>query len=153
GATGAQVASIFNALGSFVTICQAGPRIIASEDAEVSDVVAAAFREDGIVIHQGFGAIERIERSGGGLRVSLAGVGEAPEAEVVVSAVGWQADTDALNLQAAGVKTNTRGFIEVDDSLRTSGAHVYAAGDVLGRSMLVPSAVRDGFIAGNNAAG
>ena len=153
GATGAQVASIFNALGSSVTICQAGPRIIASEDSEVSDAVAAAFREDGIVIYQGFGAIEQIERNGGGFRVSLAGVAEAPEAELVVCAVGWRADTDALNLRAAGVETNAHGFIEVDESLRTSAPHIYAAGDVLGRSMLVPAAVHDGFIAGNNAAG
>ena len=55
GATGAQVASIFSALGSSVTIYQTGPRIIASEDAEISDAVAAAFREDGMTIHQGLG--------------------------------------------------------------------------------------------------
>jgi pyruvate/2-oxoglutarate dehydrogenase complex dihydrolipoamide dehydrogenase (E3) component len=153
GATGAQVASIFNALGSSLTICQAGPRIIASEDAEVSDAVAAAFREDGIAIYQGFGAVERVERGGSSLRVSLANIVDVPEAEVVVCAIGWQADTNALNLQVAGVKINARGFIEVDDSLRTSVAHIYAAGDVIGRSMLVPPAARDGFIAGNNAAG
>ncbi len=153
GATGVQVASIFNALGSSVTICQAGPRIIASEDAEISDAVAAAFGEDGIAIQQGFGTIERIDRTAKGLTVTLGG-GQPPlEAEVVVCAIGWSADTDALNLKLPGVKTNSRGFIEVDDSLRTSAAHIYAAGDVIGRSMLVPPAVRDGFIAGNNAAG
>ncbi len=151
---GAQVASIFNALGSSVTICQAGPRIIASEDTEISDAVAAAFREDGMTIYQGFGRIERIEPATSGVRVILAGAEQpALEAELVVCAVGWRADTDALNLQHAGVGLNARGFIEVDDSLRTSASHVYAAGDVLGRSMLVPPAVRDGFIAGNNAAG
>lgn len=153
GATGAQVASIFGALGSSVTLCQAGPRIIASEDAEVSDAVAAAFREDGITIYQGFGAIERIDSVPNGVSVTLAGGHPPLEAELVVCAVGWRADTDAMQLQRAGVNTNARGFIEVDDSLRTSAAHIYAAGDVLGRSMLVPPAVRDGFIAGNNAAG
>ncbi|MBV8136012.1 MAG: NAD(P)/FAD-dependent oxidoreductase [Deltaproteobacteria bacterium] len=152
GATGAQVASIFNALGSSVTICQAGPRIIASEDSEVSDAVAASFREDGIAIYQGFGAIERVDRASNG-SVTLAGAQHPPlEAELVVCAIGWRADTDALNIKVAGVETNARGFIEVDDSLCTSAPHVYAAGDVLGRSMLVPPAVRDGFIAGNNAA-
>lgn len=154
GATGVQVASIFNALGSSVTICQSGPRIIASEDAEVSEAVAAAFREDGMVIHQGFGAIERIDASVNGVTVTLAGAQHSPiEAEVVVCAVGWRADADSLNLTLAGVETNPSGFVAVDDSLRTTASHVYAAGDVIGRSMLVPPAVRDGFIAGNNAAG
>ena len=154
GATGAQVASIFNAFGSSVTVCQAGPRIIASEDAEVSDAVAAALREDGIAIHQGFGAVRRIDRSANGVTVTLAGGQHPPiEAELIVCAIGWRADTDALRLQRVGVETNARGFVEVDDSLRTSASHVYAAGDVVGHSMLVPPAVRDGFIAGNNAAG
>ncbi|HEY1868525.1 MAG TPA: NAD(P)/FAD-dependent oxidoreductase [Candidatus Cybelea sp.] len=154
GATGAQVASIFSALGASVTLCQAGPRIIASEDAEVSDAVAAAFREDGIAIYEGFGAIERIEAVPNGVSVTLAGAKGPPlEAELVVCATGWRADTNALCLPRAGVSTNARGFIEVDDSLKTSAAHIYAAGDVIGRSMLVPRAVRDGFIAGNNAAG
>jgi pyruvate/2-oxoglutarate dehydrogenase complex dihydrolipoamide dehydrogenase (E3) component len=154
GATGAQVASIFNAFGSSVTICQAGARIIASEDSEISDAVAAAFRQDGMTIYQGFGAIERIDPAERGVRVTLAGGQHPPpEAELAVCAVGWRAETDALNLPQAGVELSTRGFIEIDDSLRTSAPHVYAAGDVLGRSMLVPPAVRDGFIAGNNAAG
>jgi dihydrolipoamide dehydrogenase len=152
GATGAQVASIFNALGTAVALCQAGPRIIASEDPEVSEAVAAAFREDGMTIYQGFGAIERIDRSGNGLCVSLAGQRTPLEAELVVCAIGWRADADPMELHRAGVKTNARGFIEVDESLRTSAAHIYAAGDVIGRSMLVPPAVLDGFIAGNNAA-
>ena len=154
GATGVQVASIFNALGSSVTICQAGPRIIGSEDTEISDAVAAAFREDGIAIYQGFGTIERMDPTANGVRVTLAGDQHPPvETALVVCAIGWSADTDALNLAQAGVETNARGFIDVDDSLCTSAPHVYAAGDVIGRSMLVPPAVRDGFIAGNNAAG
>jgi dihydrolipoamide dehydrogenase len=154
GATGAQVASIFSALGSSVTICQAGPRIIVSEDADVSGAVAAAFREDGITIYEGFGAIERIDPAAKSGTLRLSGAQHPPlEAELIVCAIGWRADTEAMNLECTGVKTNVRGFIEVDDSLRTQAAHVYAAGDVIGRSMLVPPAVRGGFIAGNNAAG
>jgi len=154
GATGAQVASIFNALGCAVTICQAGSRIVSSEDAEVSAAVAAAFREDGIAIYQGFGAIERVDATANGAVVTLAGGRHPPiEAEVVVCAIGWSADTAALNLPAAGVEINAHGFVEVDETLSSSASHIYAAGDVLGHSMLVPPAVRDGFIAGNNAAG
>jgi pyruvate/2-oxoglutarate dehydrogenase complex dihydrolipoamide dehydrogenase (E3) component len=58
-----------------------------------------------------------------------------------------------LHLDAAGITIDRRGFIEVDEFLRTSVGHVYAAGDVIGRSMLVPQAVDEGFVAGTNAAG
>jgi pyruvate/2-oxoglutarate dehydrogenase complex dihydrolipoamide dehydrogenase (E3) component len=50
-----------------------------------------------------------------------------------------------------GIETNDRGFIRVDDFLQTSVSHVFAAGDVTGRLMLVPQAIQDGFVAGTNA--
>lgn len=153
GATGAQVASIFNALGSHVTLCQTGPRIIPTEDAAVSHEVARAFREDGIDVRENVGKSSRFERIPGGVRM-IAGRGAdtvAIEAEFAVCAIGWIADTNGLRLSVPGVRTNQRGFIAVDETLRTSAENVYAAGDVLGRSMLVPQAVRDGFIAGTNA--
>jgi dihydrolipoamide dehydrogenase len=61
------------------------------------------------------------------------------------------ADVAPLNLEAAGVQTNERGFVRVDDYLRTTAAHIFAAGDVTGRLMLVPPAIQDGFIAATNA--
>jgi pyruvate/2-oxoglutarate dehydrogenase complex dihydrolipoamide dehydrogenase (E3) component len=153
GATGVQVASIFNALGTHVTICQSGPRIIPTEDADVSCEVARCFRENGIDVWVEFGKIDRLERTQNGVRMVMKDDPTRPfaEADAVVSAIGWVADAKALNLPAAGVKTNQRGFIEVDARLRTSAPHIYAAGDILGHSMLVPQAVRDGYIAGSNA--
>ncbi len=71
GATGAQVASIFNAFGTRVTLLQAGPRILPTEDALVSSAVAEAFREDGIVVHEDFGAIERFEAEPDGVAHDL----------------------------------------------------------------------------------
>jgi len=78
---------------------------------------------------------------------------QSAEAELAVVAVGWVADVAGLNLNAAGVQTNERGCVRVDEYLRTSAPHVFAAGDITGRLMLVPQAVRDGFVAGTNAAG
>lgn len=153
GATGVQVASIFNALGSHVTLCQTGPRIIPTEDADVSHEVARAFREEGIDVREDFGNILRFERVTQGIRMMVR-QGEddiALDAELAVCAIGWIADTNGLRLSVPGVRATQRGFIEVDETLRTSAENVYAAGDVLGRSMLVPQAVRDGFIAGTNA--
>src|SRR5918994_829382 len=76
---------------------------------------------------------------------------ESAEATLAVVTVGWMANTAALGLAAAGVETNQRGFIHVDSYLRTSAPHVFAAGDVTGRLMLVPPAIQDGFVAATNA--
>jgi dihydrolipoamide dehydrogenase len=56
-----------------------------------------------------------------------------------------------LDLAKAGVEINDRGFIRVDDFLQTSASHVFAAGDVTGRFMLVPQAIQGGFVAATNA--
>ena len=69
GATGAQVASIFNAFGAQITLLQAGPRILPTEDELVSSTMAQAFREDGIEVHEDFGAIERFEATPDGIRM------------------------------------------------------------------------------------
>jgi dihydrolipoamide dehydrogenase len=66
-------------------------------------------------------------------------------------AIGWVANTAGLDLAKAGVELNERGFIGVDDFLQTSASHVFAAGDVTGRLMLVPQAIQGGFIAATNA--
>src|SRR4051794_10445189 len=153
GATGVQVASIFNAFGSQVQLFHAGPRILPTEDEDVSVAVAAAFRESGIIVREDFGVIESFEKTATGVRMSFSKDGnrESVEASVVVSAIGWAAETAELDLAKADVETNKRGFICVDEFLQTSAPHVFAAGDVTGRMMLVPQAIQDGFVAATNA--
>jgi pyruvate/2-oxoglutarate dehydrogenase complex dihydrolipoamide dehydrogenase (E3) component len=153
GATGAQVASIFNAFGSTVQLFHAGARILPTEDDAVSEAVAAAFRESGILVRENFGVIESFEKTPSGVRMNFTKDGnrESVEASVIVSAIGWAAETATLDLARADVETNKRGFICVDEFLRTSASHVFAAGDVTGRMMLVPQAIQDGFVAATNA--
>ena len=79
------------------------------------------------------------------------GVHDSAEATLAVVAVGWAADTAGLGLGTAGVETNYRGFVRVDEYLRTSAPHIFAAGDITGRLMLVPQAIQDGFVAATNA--
>ena len=79
------------------------------------------------------------------------GVRDAVEAALVVVAIGWIADADGLNLDKAGVERDARGYVAVDEYLQTSAPHVFAAGDMTGRWMLVPQAVHDGWIAATNA--
>jgi dihydrolipoamide dehydrogenase len=153
GATGVQVASIFNAFGSQVQLFQAGPRILHTEDEEVSATVAAALREAGIVIRENFGTIESFAKTTNGVRMVFTKDGQREEAEasLAVVAVGWVADTAGLNLAQAGVETDARGYVQVDAYLRTSARHIFAAGDITGRLMLVPQAIQDGFVAATNA--
>lgn len=154
GATGVQLASVFNAFGTRVQLFQAGERILATEEPEVSTAVAAAFRASGLEVHEGFGSIARFERSAGGVRMVYrggAGAEHSAEAALVVSAVGWSANTSGLNLAAAGIDTDPRGFVRVDQGQRTSAAHVYAAGDVTGGLMLASHALQAGFVAATNA--
>jgi dihydrolipoamide dehydrogenase len=153
GATGVQVASIFNAFGTRVRLFQAGTRILPTEDEDVSNGVAEAFRAMGVEVSEGFGGIERFERTSGGVRMFYGKRGErrSADAELVVAAVGWVADTADLSPAAAGIALDERGFVKVDAHHRTSAAHVFAAGDAIGRMMLVPQAIQGAFIAATNA--
>ena len=112
GATGVQVASIFNAFGSRVQLFQAGPRILTTEDEDVSVAVAAAFRESGIVVRENFGTIEAFEKTPGGVRMvfSKDGRHDSAEAAIAVVAVGWVADSAGLGLARAGVETDHAGL-------------------------------------------
>jgi dihydrolipoamide dehydrogenase len=153
GNTGVQVASIFNALGSKVQLFEAGSRILSTEEEDVAAVATAAFRESGITVHENFGKIDSFAKTPTGVQMNFTkdGKHESTEAALAVVAVGWLADTAALNLAAAGVELDERKYVKVDDYLRTSAPHIYAAGDVTGRLMLVPEAIQDGFIAATNA--
>ena len=153
GATGAQVASVFAEFGSRVMLFEAGPRILATEDEDVSRVMAASFRASGIDVREGFGRIRGFEKSPAGVRMVFAkdDAVDSVEASLAVAAIGWLADTAGLNLAAAGVATTDRGYVQVDEHLRTTAPHVFAAGDITGRLMLVPHAVQDGYLAATNA--
>jgi dihydrolipoamide dehydrogenase len=151
-ATGCQLASVFAAFGSRVRLLDVAPRILGGEDEEVSRGVAEAFGRRGIEILTGIGGVEGIEKAADGLRLFYAhdGASRSSEAEAVVLAVGWPGNVEALNPGAAGVET-ARGYVRVDDALRTSAPHVFAAGDVTGRMMLVQSATYEGTLAAENA--
>ena len=153
GATGVQVASIFNAYGSRIQLFQTGRRILPSEDEDISAAVLAAFRESGIVVRENFGTIESFEKTPTGVRMifSKDGNRDSAEATLAVVAVGWVANTAALSLATAGIETDHRGFVKVDEYLRTSTPHIFAAGDITGRQMLVPQAIQEGFVAATNA--
>jgi len=151
-ATGCQLASVFAAFGSEVCLLDVAPRILGGEDEVVSDGVAEAFSRRGIEIRAGLGGIERIDEEKGLLRLSYMRdeATRSLDAEAVVLAVGWPGNAETLNPAAAGVETE-RGYVAVDDTLRTSAPHIFAAGDITGRMMLVQSANYEGTLAAENA--
>jgi len=153
GHTGVQVASMFNAFGTRVHLFEAGARILRSEDEDVAAAVASGLRESGVVVHERFGNLTSFEKTSTGVRMNFrTGDSDAhAEAALAVVAVGWVADTGPLNLAQVGVEVDARGTIKVDEFLRTSASHIFAAGDVTGRLMVVPGAIEDGFVAATNA--
>jgi pyruvate/2-oxoglutarate dehydrogenase complex dihydrolipoamide dehydrogenase (E3) component len=153
GSTGVQIASMFRAFGTRIELFERGERALPSEDETVAGAVATALRDLGVKIHERFGRITAFEKTASGVRMHYSKEGESTSAEAAqaVVAVGWMADTTELNLAAAGVEVDERGNIKVDRFLRTSAPHIFAAGDVTGRVLLVPGAVEDGFVAATNA--
>ncbi len=152
-ATGCQLASIFAALGTQVTLLEMAPRIVPTEDTLVSQALGQALRERGVGVLMGISGVTRIDRLGEEqLRLSY-GDGETDrelEVAAVVLAVGWVGNVEALDLPAAGVASE-RSFIVVDDFFRTSTPHIFAAGDITGRMMLVQSASYEARAAAENA--
>ena len=153
GATGVQVASIFNAFGSQVTLFEAAPRILMSEDEQVAAAMGTALQGSGVRVLEHAGTIERFEPSPAGVRLVYSGSAARAQidATLAVVAVGWVANTDPLDLSVAGVETDPRGYIKVDSQLRTTAPGIYAAGDVTGHLMVVHEAAREGYLAATNA--
>ena len=152
-ATGCQLASIFNAFGSQVTLLEVAPRILAGEDADVSGEVSRAFAANGIRVATSVERITELTRQGAGLRLAYERGGrELLDVDAVVLAVGWPGNVAGLGLEAAGVAVE-RGYITTDDYLRTSQPHIYAAGDINGKMMLVQSGGYEARVAAENAVG
>ena len=154
-ATGAQLASIFNAFGARVSLIEVAARILPEEDADVSAAMQRALEERGIEVISGVAGIERIERREAqprelGLVYRSGEVEHTLAVNAVIMAVGWPGNLESLSLEAAGVGTE-RGYIAVDDTLRTEQPHIWAAGDVTGRMKLVQSATYEGRVAAENA--
>ena len=145
GAVGCEFASIFTALGAQVTLVDSGPRLLPYMDGEIAELLAVTFRGMGMRVCQNAGrAAASLTPSG--VRVELAG-GEVLSPEKVIFATGRVGNTEGLGLEEAGVETDERGRIVVDDRFRTTAEGVYAAGDVIGPPALASVSMEQARIA------
>jgi pyruvate/2-oxoglutarate dehydrogenase complex dihydrolipoamide dehydrogenase (E3) component len=133
GYVGLEFAQMFHRFGSRVTVVQKGKQLLTGEDSDIADEVAAILRKDGIEILL---EAETATVSGDGknVRLSIKMKGESRELEGthLLVATGRRPNTDKLNLPAADIATDNRGYIRVNNKLETSAPGVYAVGDVNG---------------------
>ena len=152
GATGCQLATILTAFGCRVWLMEMNPDILAIEDPLVSQTMRRALVRRGVDVITGISGIESVEKTDDGyyLTYTQAGQSQLIKSQAVILASGWPGNADELNPQAAGVETH-RGYVVVDQHLCTTAPHIFAAGDITGRMMLVQSAGLEARTAAENA--
>ena len=130
GYVGLELAQAFRRFGSRVTIVERNDALIHREDPDVTEAVEQLLRDEGIDIRTGT-AVDRVEgRSGESVRLRTAG--GVIEGTHLLVAGGRTPNTDGIGLESAGVETDGRGHVKVDERLRTTAEGVWAAGDCAG---------------------
>jgi dihydrolipoamide dehydrogenase len=150
GASGSEIASGYARMGVRVTLIEMLEQVLPLEDKDMARVVERQFKKDGIEVMLNT-KVEGVTEQKTGVKVK-AGDQEV-KADYLAIAGGRRPDTDPLNLDGAGVKTNDRGQIEVDEWQRTSAEGIYAIGDLVRGPALAHKASEEGVIAVEHAAG
>ena len=133
GPVGIEFATIFAALGVHVTIVDPHTRLLPTMDGELTQLIRAEFERRSVRLVMGAG-VESVSRRDGQLTVAVAG-GTRILTDAVLFAAGRAANTEGLGLDAAGVTIDARGRVVVDRYYQTTGAGVYAVGDVVGPTL------------------
>lgn len=137
-----EFAQMYRRFGAEVTVVEKGPRLTSREDEDVSEAVREILEGEGIQIVTGADGISFAKQENGFTVTPRAGADPIAGSHLLV-AVGRQPNTDDLGLAAAGVETDKRGYITVDDQLRTSVAHIWAMGDCNGRGAFTHTSYND----------
>jgi dihydrolipoamide dehydrogenase len=153
GAIGIEFAYFFNSLGTQVTVVEMVDQILPVEDTEVAQTLEKVFVKNGMQIRTGTG-VQDLKRSGDVVTATLKGkTGEEKwSGDACLIAIGILPNTENLGLDKAGIETN-RGFIKVDEFMRTNVPHHFAIGDVAGGPALAHKASHEGLIAAEFATG
>jgi pyruvate/2-oxoglutarate dehydrogenase complex dihydrolipoamide dehydrogenase (E3) component len=141
---GLEFAQIYRRFGAEVTVVELAPRLIPREDEDVSTAVADILKAEGIGIHVGVQGL-KVAKRGQEIVVSFdaEGAASAVIGSHLLMAVGRRPNTDDLGLEKAGVATDKKGFIQVDDQLRTNVTGIWALGDCNGRGAFTHTSWND----------
>lgn len=133
GYIGLEFGQLFRRFGSRVTIVQFAGQLLTGEDPDIADEVANIFRQDGVAIVLKAKAT-RVSRTDGSIHLEVQQEGNSTTlvGSHLLVATGRIPNSDTLNLPAAGIQMNDRGFIQVNDRLETTADGVYALGDIKG---------------------
>ena len=155
GAVGVEFASLFNDLGTQVTLVEALPGLVPLEDKDIGIELQRRFTSRGIVVHTGARVlIESFKKTAKGVSIDI----EAKDgrqtltAEKLLVAVGRAGVVDDIGLDKVKVETD-RGYVKVDDHMRTATPNVYAIGDLIGGMLLAHVAAAEGEVAMETIAG
>jgi dihydrolipoamide dehydrogenase len=155
GAIGMEFADVYASYGTKVTMVEALDRILPLEDAEISKFMERTYKKRGVDIHTG-ARFEKADVGDSGVKVTFSdakGESHTLEVDYVLSAVGRVANSEDLGLDSAGVKVDERGFIVVDEHMKTNVPGVYAIGDVAGQQLLAHKASHEGIVCVEHIAG
>ncbi len=150
GIIGLEMATVYDALGSAVTVVELEEQLIPGCDADLVEPLHNRIEEryESIRLRTSVSAVEALED---GLRATI---GDATEDfDRVLVAVGRRPNGNAIDADKAGVEVDERGFIAVDDQLRTNVGHIFAIGDVVGEPMLAHKATHEAVVAAEVIAG
>ncbi len=141
---GLEFGQMFRRFGSEVTIIEMGPRLIPREDEDVSAAILDILEREGVQVHLGT-QVKSFARQGGEIiaRVDTAGTSAEIRGSHVLVATGRRPNTDDLGLEKAGVAVDARGYIPVDDQLRTNVPGIWAMGDCNGKGGFTHTSYND----------
>jgi len=153
GAIGVEFAYLWRTYGADVTLIEMLPTVLPLEDADIGQEMARALSKQGIQIHTST-KVEKVEVDASGLTLTLSREGETQTiaAEKALMAIGVQPNSENLGLETVGVETN-RGWITIDETMRTNIPTIYAIGDVTGVMPLAHVASAQGLVAVEAIAG
>ncbi len=156
GAIGMEFAYVFRAYGADVTVIEMLPHVLPLEDDEIAAEVAKAFKKQGIKTLVNT-RTEGVDLVADGVTVRVkdqaSGAEQAIAADVVLVAIGVAPNSGGIGLDAAGVQTDKRGFIPINETMQTNVPGVYAIGDVTGKLLLAHVASAQGIVAAEHLAG
>jgi mercuric reductase len=151
---GLEIAQMFSRFGTEVTVLQRSSRILPTEGEDLTSALTGYFEDEGMNIVTGVD-LQEVGRDDAGVvvRATVQGVAREFRAEHILAATGRAPNTDGLGLEDVGVALDSKGFVAVDEALRTNEPRVCAAGDVIGDPSFVYTAAYEGALAAANALG